>query len=311
MNQDAANGLTWSALAHPLDTLTDKLGAILETEVRADPFQRDPQFVRQIEPLVRAVNAYFATEVRGWERVPKQGPFLVVGNHSGGAGTTDFAFFLGKWLEDRGAEAPLYGLAYDLLFAAPGISVLLRRLGIVPANHGSAGEALRRKAAVVVFPGGDYEVYRPWSERNLIEFGGHKGFIQLAIATGVPVVPMTIHGAHQSTIALTRGRRIARFMGINRIHVGIFPLVWNIPFGLMPALVPSLQLPAKVTVQIGKPLDWSRFGRKRAADPKVLDRCYRQITNIMQQTLDTLAAEHPHPILSRLDELRPSFTLRR
>ena len=43
---------------------------------------------------------------------------------------------------------------------------------------------------VVVFPGGDYEVFRPWTERNQIEFGGRKGFIVLALSAGVPVVPI-------------------------------------------------------------------------------------------------------------------------
>lgn len=70
-----------------------------------------------------------------------------------------------------------------------------------------------------MFPGGDFEVFRPWSERNEIEFGDHKGFVQLALATGIRVVPMTIHGAHQSTIVITRGRRIARATGLNRLHV--------------------------------------------------------------------------------------------
>ena len=122
---------------------------------------------------------------------------------------------------------------------------------------------------------------------------------------------MTIHGVHQSTISLARGNEISRWKGTDRLHVKVFPFIWNIPLGLMPAFVPSLQLPAKVTVQIGEPLDWSRHRPDQADDPDVLQCCYDEISGVMQRTLDELAAEHPHPILTRLNELRPSRLIRR
>jgi 1-acyl-sn-glycerol-3-phosphate acyltransferase len=149
-----------------------------------DPSVRDPRLVAMVVPLVRALNAYFATEVREWERVPKQGPFLVVGNHSGGAETVDLAFFLGPWLDERGPEAPLYALAYDLFFNYPLVGPLFPRLGGLPANRESARRAFAERAAVVVFPGGDYEVFRPWSRRNTIDFGGHMGFVEIALECG-------------------------------------------------------------------------------------------------------------------------------
>lgn len=280
------------------------LDHIVKAGTQGDPFKRNALFMTLLKPMVAAINGYFGTEVRGWEHVPKKGPFLIVGNHSGGAVPYDLWFLLGKWLEERGPEAPLYGLTYDLLFASP-VAPLLRRAGLIPANHGNAQRALQAGAAVAVFPGGDYEVFRPWTERNRIEFAQHRGFIELAITTGVPVVPMTIHGAHQSTFVLTRGRRLAQLIGLGHVHVHVFPMVWSIPFGPVPAFVPSLNLPAKVTVEFGKPLDWSRYGRLRAQDPRVLAHCYNQITTIMQATLDRLAREHPYPVVSRLRELSP------
>lgn len=211
----------------------------------------------------------------------------------------------------RGPLAPLYCLAYDLVFGAPVMGPALRRLGLVPANHANARKALAMGAAVSVFPGGDYEVFRPWRERNQIDFGGHTGFIRLAITAGVPVVPMTIHGAHQSTLVLTRGRRLAHATGIDRLHVSVFPFIWNIPFGLTPAFVPSVQLPSKVTVHFGAPLDWSRYRREQARDPAVLRTCYDDITALMQKTLNRLARNDPHPVLTRLRELDLGYPVRR
>ena len=275
--------------------LVDAIDSAIKSGLTQDPFQRDPAFVSRMLPVVNAVNVYFGTEIRGWENLPKRGPVLIVGNHSGGAETSDAAPLLARWVQDRGAAAPIYFLGYDLLFTYPVVAPLLRKLGLLPASQATARQALRRHAAVVVFPGGDYEAFRPWSERNKIDFGGRTGFIEVALSMGVPVVPMTTHGAHQSTIVLTRGRRIAQLTGLNRLHIKVFPFIWNIPLGLTPAFIPSAQLPAKVTVEFGEPLDWSRYDRREAKDPAVLEACYQEITATMQDALDALAKERPYP----------------
>lgn len=102
-----------------LAPLVQTIGEAIEYELHQDPFQRDPAFVRGILPLVQSINLYCGTEIRGWKNVPRKGPFLIVGNHSGGAETSDIAPLLGKWIERRGPAAPLYSLAYDLLFTYP------------------------------------------------------------------------------------------------------------------------------------------------------------------------------------------------
>ena len=300
-----------SAVVHWVQPLVEALDRAMVERIHRDPFQRDPELVRELLPVVKAWTLYFGAEVRGWENLPAAGPYLVIGNHSGGAETNDAAFFMARWIEEKGPEAPLYCLAYDLFFVYPVIGKLFPKLGMLPASAENARKALAQGAVVLDFPGGDYEVFRPWTHRNKIEFGGRKGFIKIALETGIPVVPMTIHGAHQSTFVLTRGRAFAHRLGLDRLRIKVFPLVWNIPFGLTPAYVPSLQLPAKVTVQLGKPLDWSHYGPESTDDPLVVERCYTEITGVMQRSLDELAREHPHPVLTRLNELRPISVLRR
>jgi hypothetical protein len=127
----------------------------------------------------------------------------------------------------------------------------------------------------------------------------------------VRIVPMTIHGAHEATFVLTRGRRLARASGLERLPVNVFPFIWNIPFGVTPAFVPSIALPAKITVQLGEPIDWSKLGRRAAADPKLVARCYEEMSERMQSSLAALARERPYPILTRICELRPDLVVRR
>jgi 1-acyl-sn-glycerol-3-phosphate acyltransferase len=117
---------------------------------------------------------------------------------------------------------------------------------------------------------------------------------------------MTIHGAHESTWVFTRGHRIARMLGLDRFRVKVFPLLWNIPFGPAPAFIPSLPLPSKVTVEIGDPIDWSHYGPEAASDPECLQACHDELVAVMQRTLDALAEETPYPIISRLNDMRPS-----
>jgi len=291
-----------SALFAPLiESLDERLGGSLGDE----PFQRDPQFIAGCLPLLRILARYYACEIRGWEKVPHKGPMLIVGNHSGGAETSDMFPLLLRWAEERGVGTPLYALAYDMMFGYPVIGPALRMLGAIPANHANGRAALRKGAAVLVFPGGDYEVFRPWRDRNRIEMHGRDGFVRLALQTGVPVVPMTIHGAHQSTFVITRGHRFARAAGLERLHIKVFPFIWNIPLGITPAFVPTLQLPSKVTVEFGEPLDWSGLGARAARSARLRRQCYDEVVAVMQETLDRLASARPYPVLDRIDELLP------
>lgn len=85
----------------------------------------------------------------------------------------------------------------------------------------------------------------------------------------------------------------------------MFPFIWNIPLGITSAFRPSVQLLAKVTIRMDKPIDWSTQGRDAADDLNVVEACYEEITELTQATLSELAPKNPHPILTRIRELRP------
>ena len=84
----------------------------------------------------------------------------------------------------------------------------LRRYGTVAASHEHAEEALDAGAAVLVFPGGDWEVHRPSWERNKVDFAGRKGFIQLALDAGRADRPGG-HDRRPGDGALPQPRRLA------------------------------------------------------------------------------------------------------
>ncbi len=265
--------------------------AALESELQQPEDQRDPQFIDRLVPLMELFGRYFSAEVRHFERVPRHGSVLLIGNHSGGMLTPDTSVLIAAWYRARGTSDPLALLAADAVFGIPVFKELCRKLGLVPASHGNAERALQRGASLLLYPGGAHEVYRPWAERNRVEFGGHKGFIKLALKTGVPVVPVVGHGGHDSLFVLSRGEKLAKVFGMSRIHLNIFPILAQFPWGISSPVLPGLPLPSKVTMEVCEPLHWSSYGPEAANDPKVVDRCYDEITSLMQATLSRLATE--------------------
>jgi 1-acyl-sn-glycerol-3-phosphate acyltransferase len=197
----------------------------------------------------------------------------------------------------RGVDAPFHVAAYDLLFALPGVGTLARRLGGMPADMGTAARALEDGELVLVYPGGDWEACRPWRERGRVEFAGHEGFIRLALRTGVPVVPVVAHGSHESIVIVNRGDRLARLLGLGRLHIKVLPIVAGFPWGISLVFPPPIPLPSAVTVQFLPPLQWSSLGPDAADDPEVVDACYEEITSLMQRALDDLHDADPHPVL--------------
>jgi len=227
----------------------------------------------------------------------------LVGNHSGGVLTPDTSALIASWYRSQGQGRALYGLALDATFAIPGFGSLMRRIGMLPADPQIARSVLERGEALLVYPGGDHEVFRPYSDRNRVDLAGRTGFVKLALEAGVPVFPVVSHGGHHTTVVLTRGERIAKALGMARMRVKVYPLLLQLPWGVSTAAFPGLPLPAKITTRVCEPIDWSHHGPEAARDPEIVAACYQQISGVMQDAMDELAAEHPRPILSRLRSL--------
>ena len=52
---------------------------------KADFDQRDPDYIRdQLPGTWLLASLYFRADVRGLDRIPSEGPVLLIGNHSGG-----------------------------------------------------------------------------------------------------------------------------------------------------------------------------------------------------------------------------------
>jgi 1-acyl-sn-glycerol-3-phosphate acyltransferase len=260
----------------------------------------DPALTRRVMDLLRpTLKVYHRSEVRRLENIP-DGRCLLVGNHSGGLTTPDFAVFAVDFYRHFGYRRPLYVLAHDSFFSVPAspISGVLRRLGVLRANPENAAAALASDAAVLLFPGGDLDVYRPSLVENVIDFGGRTGYVEAAVAAGAPIVPVVSIGGQETQLFLSRGRRLARALGLARLERRLFrtdilPVSIGLPFGLSVLLPVNVPLPSKIVVEVLPPIDvvadW-------AADPNV-KRIDGRIRRAMQATLDRLARQRRLPVI--------------
>ena len=285
-------------------SMIDRMGERVERGLYDDDSpERDTAFIARMLPVLDFALAYFDPELHGFDRLPAEGPMLIVSNHSGGIYMPDYWAFLRHWIRERGINEPLFSLAFDFLFSLPFAGTMVRRLGSVPASHANAAQLLEAGNSVIVYPGGDEDAYRPWTQRHRVDLHGRTGFVRLALRQQVPVVPIVAHGSHDVIIVLSRGEALARRLGLDRLRINVLPLVAGPPWGIVPVQVPTWPLPAKVTVQVCEPLDWSRFGPDAADDPTVVRQCYEEIVERMQTNLDELVAALPHPLLARLWDL--------
>ena len=258
--------------------------------------RRDPEHIRRTLPAMKAYGEiYHRAEVRGLDNIPAEGPVLLVGNHSGGTLIADTFVFSAAFYEHFGPAREFHQLAHDMVFRVPGARALVAPWGTVPANPENMKRALDRDAALLVYPGGDWETYRPSWESSKIDFAGRKGFARLALEYGVPIVPVVSIGGQETALFLGQGNRLARALRLDKtFRIKVLPPVLGPPVGPTVLDLPiRFPLPAKITVSVGQPIDLrEKLGSRAGADD-----AYELVTSNMQRTLTRLGNERTVPVV--------------
>ncbi|HEX5896280.1 MAG TPA: lysophospholipid acyltransferase family protein [Thermoleophilaceae bacterium] len=256
----------------------------------------DPHYIRTTLPTLRLFSdVYHRAEVRGLANIPEEGPVLLVGNHSGGTLISDTFVFAQAFYDHFGPLRRFHQLAHDLVFQLPGVRASLSRFGTVPASPENMGRALERDAALLVYPGGDHETYRPSWESADIDFAGRTGFVKLAIEHDVPIVPVVAIGGQETALFLGRGRRFARLLRLDTLlRLKVLPAQVGPPFGVTVLDLPGrIPLPAKITIRTLPKIDL----KERLGAKPDLEEAYALVTGKMQKALDDLDAERSLPVI--------------
>jgi 1-acyl-sn-glycerol-3-phosphate acyltransferase len=256
---------------------------------KADLDQRDPDYIRdQLPSTWLLASLYFRADVQHLDRIPEQGPVLLVGNHSGGNVPPDTFVFTLAFCSYFGVERPFYQLAHNLVVSAPPLG-WLRKFGAVAANHDNARLALESGAALLVYPGGDYEVFRPSWERHKVDFDGRMGYVKLAREAGVPIVPVASVGGQEAALFLSRGQWLAKLLMADKLlRLKSIPISLAFPWGLnISDLAGHIPLPTKISIEVQHPIDVD--GDDQAVHDKVMAS--------LQGGVDRLASRRRFPVI--------------
>ena len=239
--------------------------------------------------LVFGPRRYFGLAVEGLEALPPA-PVLLVANHSGGSSIADVWGLAVGWYRHFGAARPLHVLGHELLFSNPVTGRFFERLGVLRATQQIGHRVLREFGRdLLVMPGGDLEVWRPYRDRFRVDFAGRRGYARLAVELGVPVVPVAHAGAHETLYVLTSGRALARRLGLHRLfRASVWPVHLSLPWGLAIGPLPHIPWPARFRYRFGAPIFPSTDSKRARGAAGELDVAVRRA---IQHELDVLSVQ--------------------
>jgi len=241
------------------------------------------------------VDYWFRMELEGWERLPEP-PALLIGIHSGAPFVWD-AWTIGvQWWRHFGDERTLHGTAHDALMAAPVIGGYFRRMGVLPAAPDSISSALAAGHDVALWPGGEVDSLRPWTKRDEAILAGRKGFVRMAIRSGVPIVPISTVGGPDGMPVLFSGRKLAKALQLDKVaRIKVFPFAVQAPWGIGPAMLPEIPFPTKIRTAFQDPIEIDP-DPDRADDVGYVDAKYDEVLQNIQRGMDTLARRRRLPL---------------
>ncbi|MBY6435136.1 1-acyl-sn-glycerol-3-phosphate acyltransferase [Rhodococcoides kroppenstedtii] len=181
------------------------------------------------------------------------GPVLFVANHGfGGVFDLNVLAFYSAY-ERIGGRRKVAVLTHQIAWTLK-VGRLVELFDATPANHRNAVHALRSGSHVLVFPGGDIDGFKRWSDRNRVLFAGRTGYARVAVEAGVPIVPVVTAGAGESLVVLAEGKRLARWTRADKLlRVKTVATSVSIPWGLnvgLVGLLPYLPLPSKISTTV-------------------------------------------------------------
>lgn len=179
--------------------------------------------------LLEVFQKYLRVTTEGTDNIPKKGPCIIIGNHSGYMGFD--ALMLGHQIHLSTQRVPRI-IAHKLWFLHPKISVHAQKMGLVSANLENGLKVLKKNQPLLLFPEGEEGNFKVTKYRyRLRRF--RRGFVRLALQTGAPIIPSIVIGAEETHITLRQIRWAKELFGIIipvPLNVIPLPAKWHIKF---------------------------------------------------------------------------------
>src|SRR4051794_348827 len=265
-------------LPEALGNAVELVARRLRGDYHEDEWGFDEQFAEAVYPLFEFLyDVWWRVEAVGVRNVPAHGRAMLVSNHAGALFPFDASMILGAIMKEHPLPRWARFMVLDWAFVLPFISTFMRRVGGVPASSHNAERLLEQDELVMVFPEGAKGTGKPFSERYRLQRFGRGGFVEIALRTRAPIVPVAVVGSEEIYPKLADAGPIARAIGAPFVPVTpTFP--WLGPLGLIP-------LPSKWRIEFCEPIDLSEHGADAAEDRRLLFDVSEQVRETIQGKL--------------------------
>jgi len=257
--------------------------------------QRDAALIDRATTIFkRTIWPYHRAEVRGLDRIPRNHGAIYVGNHNGYPYMTEFYLLTSAIFEKYGMSRYPYILGHDFTLSLPLANQFLTRYGCVRASRANAGRVLDRDESLLIYPGGDEELMRPYRDRARLRFQGRAGHVRLALAYNKPIVPVVAVGGHSTALILDDLHWVAHAIGAKRkLRVSAWPLMLSIPWGLTlgPFIPPYLPWPSKIIIEVLEPIVFPPASSVGADEATWVRTCALRLERILEDALQRLETE--------------------
>jgi 1-acyl-sn-glycerol-3-phosphate acyltransferase len=269
----AATGLPTS-----LRTSVERMAARLRGDYHEDEWGFDEEFAEAAFPFFEFLyQVWWRVAASGLENVPSHGRAMLVANHAGSLFPFDASMMTLAIMKEHPLPRWPRFMVLDWAFVLPFVSAFMRRVGGVPANPDNAAALLEADQVVMAFPEGVKGTGKPFSERYRLQRFGRGGFVEVALRTGSPIVPVAVIGSEEIYPKLAESRALARIIGAPFVPITpTFPVLG--PLGLVP-------LPSKWRIEFCEPIDLSEHPPDAADDRALVFELSELVRETIQQKL--------------------------
>jgi 1-acyl-sn-glycerol-3-phosphate acyltransferase len=224
---------------------------------------------------------WFRVSVEGIENIPSEGGALLVSNHSG-ALPPDAAMIAKSIKEEHPRPRPLHLTMEHFFKGYPGFSMLLPKIGGVPAHPANVHRLLYdERQLVLVFPEGRKGTEKVYRDRYKLRRFGRGGFVEAAMRAGAPLVPVAVIGAEEAQPIFAQITVLQRLTGLL-----YFPLTPTFPH--LGPLGMAGYLPAKFTIRFLEPIPTDQWGPEPWEDRALVQTVARDVRARIQANLDEM-----------------------
>ncbi|MGI8633109.1 MAG: lysophospholipid acyltransferase family protein [Solirubrobacterales bacterium] len=276
---DPITASEWAASSLPasLRRAVERMARRMRGDYREDEWGFDEEFAEAAYPVfLWLYEHYWRVVATGVHHVPAHGRAMLVANHAGVLPFDAAMMTIAIMREHPLPRWPRF-MVLDWAFSVPWASFFVRKVGGVAAAPENAERLLGAEQPVMVFPEGVKGAGKPFSERYRLQRFGRGGFVEVALRTGSPLIPVAVVGSEEIYPKLGESQTLARMLGAPYMPVTpTFPHLG--PLGLIP-------LPSRWRIEFCEPIDLSGYPPEAAEDRSLIFELSEQVRETIQTTL--------------------------